>query len=74
MLFGILLLISPFSLLIFVIFVFKQALEYSLLKAVAKRLKVQDLMPLSFVLEPLYIFSITAIGISTWFWKVKEWK
>jgi glycosyltransferase involved in cell wall biosynthesis len=74
MLFGILLLNSPFSLLIFVIFVTKQALEYLLFRGVAKRLKVQDLMPLLVVLEPLYIFSITAIGISTWFWKVKEWK
>jgi len=74
MLFGILLLTSSFSLLIFVIFALKQALEYLLLNSVAKLLKVQDLMPLSVVLEPFYSFSMTAIGISTWFWKVKEWK
>ena len=73
-LFVILLVFSPFTLLILGIFVTKQVLEYLLFKRVAKRIGVDDLMPFISFLEPLYIFSMTAIGVSTWFWRVKQWK
>ena len=73
-LFVILLIFSPNTLLILGIFVLKQVLEFLLFKKLAKRLGVDDLLPFISFLEPLYIFSMTAIGVSTWFWKVKQWK
>ena len=73
-LFLILMAFSPKKPIILGIFVVKQVLQYLLWKAVAQRLNVQDLLYKVFVLEPPFIFSITAIGVSTWFWKVKEWK
>ena len=73
-LFVILLLFSPFTLLILGIFVTKQVLEYLVFKRIANQLGVEDLLPLILFLEPLYIFSMTAIGVSTWFWRVNKWK
>jgi hypothetical protein len=73
-LFLILLVVSPFTVLILGIFVVKQLLEFLLFREIAQRLREGDLMPFISFLEPLYIFSLTAIGISTWFWKVKQWK
>ena len=73
-LFVILLIFTPNTLLILGIFVLKQVLEFLLFKNLAKRLRVDDLLPFISFLEPLYIFSLTAIGVSTRFWKVKQWK
>ena len=73
-LFVTLLVISPFKLVIIGIFVMKQFLQYLFFKRIAVRLKADDLLPFVFILEPIYIFSLTVIGVSTWFWKVKQWK
>ena len=73
-LFVTLLIFSPFKLAIFGIFAVKQLLELVLLRVIAKRLKVDDLLPFIVILEPIYMIYITAIGISTWFWKVEQWK
>lgn len=73
-LFVTLLVVTPINLVIIGIFVLKQFLEYYLFKRIAERLKVDDLLPYLSILEPLYILSLTTIGVSTWFWKVKQWK
>lgn len=65
---------SPFTLVILMIFVLKQILEYLLLRGVAKELNTIDLLPFMSILEPLYILIMTTIGVSTWFWKVEKWK
>jgi len=69
-----LLIVSPFRLTILLVFILKQSVEYFMFKRMAKKLKVDDLLPIISFLEPLYIFSMTAVGVSTWLWKVKKWK
>jgi glycosyltransferase involved in cell wall biosynthesis len=59
---------------VLLIFIIKQLIQVYGFHDICKNLKDRDLIYWSPILEPIYIFLITIIGISTWVWKVDRWK
>ncbi len=70
----ILLFISEEWLIILVTFVLISIFKGIILNRISKKLGDSDLIPLMPLLEFSLILTLTAIGVSTWIWKVDRWK
>lgn len=72
--FLVLLLYGFAPLIVLSVFFIKELIQVYIIKDICKELNDKDLIKWKPFLESLYIFIITAIGISTWIWKVDRWK
>lgn len=70
----VLLLVEANILLVLSIFLFKQFIQFVVFYLSSKKTKDGDLIKWIVFIEPIYMFIIAVIGVSTWIRKVDKWK